>query len=400
MTRMRYAMQVAYQFDLHTTNDCFAPANTCLLDALRSDQEPGPVRCLVYVDAGIAEADSGLLARVRRWFSAHANAGVMLAAMPELVPGGEGAKQQWSLIERIGQQALDCGLCRHSYIITIGGGAVLDAVGCAASLIHRGLRQIRLPTTTLAQDDAGLGVKNGLNAFGNKNFFGTFTPPVAIINDRRFLRFQDDRTWRAGIAEAFKVAIIKDRRFVDYLIAHAASLGQRDEGRLVAVVQRCAELHLKHITTSGDPFEQGSSRPLDFGHWAAHRLEILSQHELNHGEAVAIGLAIDLGYALRIGRIQTVEYVLLLDALETVGFTLWHDALELRDASGARSVLHGLEQFREHLGGRLTIAMPDGLGAQRDVTDMDADFIEASIGDLAQRQQMTVRDQRKSSKLG
>ena len=133
------------------------------------------------------------------------------------------------------------------------------------------------------------------------------------------------------------------------------------------VIRRTAELHLAHITGSGDPFEQGNSRPLDFGHWSAHRLEILSHHRLSHGEAVAIGVALDLLYAAAAGMIAADDADMLIQALHSAGFRLWDEVLELTDGRGRRSVLAGLDHFREHLGGVLTLAMPNGLGQQQDV---------------------------------
>lgn len=373
------SFSVTYRFALHATYDVFAPENDVLLEVLTPASPDRPARALVFIDQGCLSGDPELPARIHRWFATHDQRLVQLAAAPEVVAGGEAIKADLGIVERVGRLALDHGICRHSYVIIIGGGAVLDAVGCAASLIHRGLRQVRIPTTVLAQADAGLGVKNGINHAGNKNFLGTFTPPDAIINDGRFLESLDARSWRAGLAEAFKVAIIKDRAFLAELVASAEALRDRDLPTMRRVVERCALLHLDHITRGGDPFEKGSSRPLDFGHWSAHRLEILSRHRLQHGEAVAIGVAIDLFYAVEIGRLTRADIDPLLAALTTIGFRLWDECLDLRDAHGQRTVLAGLEQFREHLGGELTLAMPDGLGARRDIGSFDAAAFERAL---------------------
>ena len=230
-----------------------------------------------------------------------------------------------------------------------------------------------------AQGDAGLGVKNAVNAFGAKNFLGTFTPPRAIINDSRFLEAQDDRSWRAGVAEAVKVAAIKDAIFYRDLQTLAPRVAARDLLALEEVISRSADLHLDHITQAGDPFEQGSSRPLDFGHWSAHRLEGLTNHRLLHGEAVAIGVALDLLYAVEIKRLTKAEADIGLATLSTVGFRLWDEVLDLRDAANRRLVYAGLEQFREHLGGELTLAMPDGIGQQRDITNFDEAACERAL---------------------
>lgn len=374
-----FAFSVPYRFRLRFTRDAFAPENDALLEVLAPPSPNRPARALVFVDEGVLAGDRDLPGRIHRWFATHDPRLVQLAAAPEVVPGGEAVKADLAIVERVGRMALDHAMCRHSYVVIVGGGAVLDAVGFAASLVHRGLRQIRLPTTVLAQADAGLGVKNGLNHFGNKNFLGTFTPPDAIVNDSRFLESLDARSWRAGIAEAFKVAIIKDTAFLAWLVAGAARIRDRDLPTMLEAVERCALLHLDHITQGGDPFEKGSSRPLDFGHWSAHRLEILSRHRLQHGEAVAIGVAIDLCYAVEIGRVARAEVEPVLAALATCGFRLWDECLDLRDQHGRRAVLAGLEQFREHLGGELTLAMPDGLGARRDIGEFDEARCERAL---------------------
>jgi 3-dehydroquinate synthase len=180
---------------------------------------------------------------------------------------------------------------RHSFVIVVGGGAVLDVAGYAAAVVHRGVRLVRIPTTVLAQNDAGVGVKNGINAFGAKNFLGVFAPPFAVIDDSRFLSTLDPRDQVAGMAEAVKVAAIRDPVFFEWLVDHSDALASFELVHVERMIRRCAELHLAHIAGGGDPFETGNARPLDFGHWSAHKLEILTAHELRHGEAVAIGMA-------------------------------------------------------------------------------------------------------------
>lgn len=376
MNPLQVQFAVPYRFAVHFTRHAFAPDQDLLAEVLLEDGGTG--RALVYVDERVASAHPQLMNQIHTWFSLHEVQGVRLAATPEAIPGGEAGKASLAIVERIAKTCHEVGLCRHSAVVIIGGGAVLDAVGFAASLVHRGIRQIRLPTTTLAQADAGLGVKNAINAFSAKNFLGTFTPPRAIINDAAFLPALDARSWRAGIAEAVKVAIIRDAPFLGELAALAPALARREDSAIARVIRRSAELHLEHIAGAGDPFEQGSSRPLDFGHWSAHRLEVLTQHRLQHGEAVAIGVAADLLYAAAIGRISDAEAESVLTTLAICGFRLWDEALDLRDANGRRLIYQGLAQFREHLGGILTLAMPDGLGRQRDLLTYDE-----ALGDQA-----------------
>ncbi|MCP3861316.1 MAG: 3-dehydroquinate synthase, partial [Phycisphaeraceae bacterium] len=244
------------------------------------------------------------------------------------------------------------------------------------------IRQIRVPSTVLSQADSGVGVKNGVNVRGKKNFAGVFAPPAAVICDLALLDTLEDRDWLSGVAEAFKVAIIKDRAFLDRLIADSPAIAARDRDAMARLVHRCAELHLEHIACSGDPFETGSARPLDFGHWSAHRMEALTDYELRHGEAVSIGMALDCEYAAAIGLIDAGEAELVIEALAAVGLPVWHRVLDRMEPSGRRSVLGGLREFREHLGGELCVTLPDGLGHKVEVHEMDEAILETCIDRL------------------
>jgi 3-dehydroquinate synthase len=241
------------------------------------------------------------------------------------------------------------------------------------------VRTIRVPTTVLAQNDAGIGVKNGINAFGAKNFLGSFSPPWAVINDSAFLSTLPARDKRAGLAEAVKVALIRDPVFFAWLLENAAGLREFQHEVLVRSIRRGAELHLQHIAQGGDPFELGSARPLDFGHWAAHKLESLSSHRLRHGEAVAIGMAIDTRYSVEAGLLSPAEGDTIIGLLRSLGFDLWDEALELTDGRGKPRVLAGLEEFREHLGGELTVTLLSGIGKSVDVHQMDERHLLAAV---------------------
>jgi 3-dehydroquinate synthase len=274
---------------------------------------------------------------------------------------------------------------RHNYVVVVGGGALLDMVGLAAATAHRGVRLIRIPTTTLAQDDSGVGVKNGVNAFGKKNFIGTFAPPFAVINDFDLLASLSDRDKRAGYIEAVKVACIRDSEFFDRLEQDAVALANFEPEAMKHLIRRSAELHLNHIANGGDPFEMGSARPLDFGHWAAHKLEQMSGYRLRHGEAVAIGIALDVLYSVRQGLLARPAAERILSLLERLGFTLFDPELESVSASGELGVLEGLEEFREHLGGELTITLLSDIGCGLEVHSMDIRHVRQALQDLEAR---------------
>jgi 3-dehydroquinate synthase len=369
---------VAFDYPVYFTRDVFDPEHALLAEVLERRGEARRHRAFVCVDAGVAAAWPDLASQVLEYSHRHQDR-VEIVAAPQIVPGGESAKSDWKLVEQLLLQLGNLHLDRQSYVLAIGGGAMLDMVGFAAALLHRGLRLVRMPTTTLAQNDAGVGVKNGMNEHGVKNFLGTFAPPFAVINDFDFLRTLPDEHWRGGLAEAFKVAAIKDRVFFDALCAAAPALGRRDQEAMEEAVRRCAVLHLDHIAQGGDAFELGAARPLDFGHWSAHKLEALSSYRVSHGAAVASGIALDSYYAMKRGLLPRADLDRLLAALAACGFRLWHEEMGQRTGAGELTLLRGLEEFREHLGGRLTITLPDGLGRKREVHHMDLDLVEEAL---------------------
>jgi 3-dehydroquinate synthase len=336
------------------------------------------------MDQGVSAHHPILIADIKRYGKQHA---LQFQLIDEIlvVPGGEPAKNDPELVNTILEAIEAHGIDRHSYVMAIGGGAVLDMVGYAASIAHRGVRLVRVPTTVLSQNDSGIGVKNGINFFGKKNFLGAFDPPYAVINDAHFLLTLDDRDWRAGIAEAIKVALIKDADFFEELEREAEAVAKRAMEPMQDQIFRCAELHAEHIR-GGDPFEKGSSRPLDFGHWAAHKLEQMTHFELRHGEAVAIGIALDVIYSHLIGMLDEASYLRVIRLIETLGFTLFVPELKqnLRNPQASDSVLRGLEEFREHLGGELTIMLIEEIGRGVEVHEMDPELIIQSIEQLEQ----------------
>lgn len=384
---IRQSVSVRFDYDVYFTTGLFNLKNPMLASVIAADGEIGPKKVLVVVDGGLLEYRRSLLSQIEAYGDRYANT-LKLVASPTIVPGGEAAKNNPKLVEQIHQLIDQVGLCRHSYLLALGGGAVLDMVGYAAATAHRGVRLIRIPTTVLAQNDSGVGVKNGINAFGKKNFLGTFAPPYAVLNDFDFLTTLDDRDWRAGIAEAVKVALIKDANLFEFIRTHAQKLGDRDMNTMQQVIYRCAQLHLDHIANSGDPFEKGSSRPLDFGHWAAHKLEQLTNYSLRHGEAVAIGIALDSTYSYLLGLISRVEWRQIIDTLLALGFTLYVPELasESFQLEHPRCLFRGLSEFREHLGGQLTVMLLQSLGKGIEVHEVDLSLYRQAISLLASEQ--------------
>lgn len=386
MDHLHQSFAVRFTYNVFFTERLFDINNPLFADFFTPQTADEASKKLLFVlDSGIVDAYPDLTAAIEHYVNQPT---MPVALVPDLlvVPGGEAAKNDPALVEQIVDAVDRYGIDRHSYIVAVGGGSVLDLVGYAAAISHRGIRHIRIPTTVLSQNDSGVGVKNGVNYRGKKNFLGTFAPPVAVFNDSTFLTSLDERDWRAGISEAVKVALIKDKSFFEWIEANASALAARDMAAMQYLIHRCAEMHLQHIA-GGDPFEQGSSRPLDFGHWSAHKLEQLTDFEIRHGEAVAIGIALDTCYSNQIGWLTDADTNRVLTTLRILGFSLYHPML---DADNSAGVLKGLAEFREHLGGRLTIMLLQALGKGVEVHDMDANLVRKSIATLRESELSTT----------
>jgi len=372
---------VRHDFPVVFTRHLFLPRNRALRDALARGTSPRRHRCLVLVDKGVLRNFPDLPKQIRAYFQTHANA-LNLVRAPLTLAGGEGIKQSAAPVHRMVEALRAGNICRHSFCIAIGGGAFLDAAGLAAALFHRGVRLVRVPTTALAQCDSGVGVKNAINYAGAKNLLGTFAPPWAVLNDADFLDSLPLPLLLDGVAEAIKVAAIKDAAFFRAIERAAPRIRQRNLPVIRRILKRCALLHLEHIASSGDPYEMGTARPLDYGHWAAHKLESMSRHRLSHGHAVAIGIALDALYAARIGLLPRTQARRLVTTLSACGLPIYNPALG-QTRRGSLVVLDGIEEFRAHLGGELTITFPAPLGARVELHTIDTPLMADCIATLS-----------------
>ncbi|STX29727.1 3-dehydroquinate synthase [Legionella beliardensis] len=383
MKVLKQNFSVDYHYDIYFTKGLFEPDNSIFANVVEK-QAGGPAKLLIVIDERIAATLPTLCEQIESYVQLHSQT-MQLCEKPLCLPGGESIKNDHHFVDTIYEHINIDGICRHSYVVAIGGGAFLDAVGFAAATAHRGIRLIRIPTTVLSQDDSGVGVKNGINYFGKKNYIGTFAPPYAVLNDYNFLASLELRDWLSGIAEAVKVSLIKDARLFHYIQSNAALLAtEKKEDVLYEIIWRSAELHMKHIGTQGDPFELGSSRPLDFGHWAAHKLEQFTNYRLRHGEAVAIGLALDTTYSCLIGLLSSEEWHQVLTTLDNLNLTLYVPELSqhMENPEHPDSIFKGLIEFREHLGGELTLMMLQEIGKGIEVHSVDFDIYRKAIATL------------------
>lgn len=355
---------VPFVHRLRFTQDVLRDDQDILLDVLEPSGHQLP-RVQFWLDECVASAVPDLRDRVDDFCRDHADQ-FLTPGNIQTVPGGEVVKNDIHILERMLKCMNHADLDRRSYVVVIGGGAVLDAVGFAAAIAHRGIRLVRLPTTTLAQADSGVGVKNSVNLFQKKNWVGSFAVPWAVINDAKLLSTLPDRDYVCGFSEAVKVALLKEPALFDDLCRDAEQIRARDPEISEPIIRRSAVHHLNHITRGGDPFEALEARPLDYGHWSAHKLEVMTGFGLRHGEAVGIGVAVDTVYSSLVHGLSENDADRVLRCLADMGLPLDHPALHETD-----ELFAGLEEFRQHLGGRLTITMLDGIGKPIDVHEID-----------------------------
>ena len=377
MNSIQQSFQVPYSYKIVFTKGLFEADNQEFSDFLGNFGDAQfHKKILFLVDAGVTENHPNLIDSIHSYFKKVSN--ITLIDEILVIPGGEIVKNDSKYLDQTLLAINKYGIDRHSFVAAIGGGAFLDMVGYASTIAHRGVKHIRIPTTVLSQNDSGVGVKNGVNFLGKKNFLGTFSPPVAVFNDIDFLTTLLDRDWRSGISEAVKVALIKDLPFFEWLEANAIEMANRNLEVMQEQIFRSAALHTAHIS-SGDPFEMGSARPLDFGHWAAHKLEYLTNFEIRHGEAVAIGIALDSIYSMLLGHISQNEVTRIINLLKNLGFTIYHEKLGENDKL---NLWEGLNEFREHLGGQLTITILEKLGKGLEIHEVDFDLMKQAVDQL------------------
>lgn len=368
-----FDIRISTTHRIRFTRDAFSMANRTLIDLLDTN---GHAKVIVFIDSGVAETFPELETQINDYLDhmpGFQSRGTVVQT------GGEFCKRDANTLQEAWDRIENAGIDRHSYVICIGGGAYLDVIGLAAATAHRGIRLVRFPTTTLAQDDSGVGVKNGINAYGKKNFLGTFAVPYAVVNDFSFIHGQPETERRAGLVEAVKVALVKDAAFFHWIEDHCDKLTELHTHTLEETIERSALLHASHIAYGGDPFETGSSRPLDFGHWAAHKMEQLTDFALSHADAVGVGVALDTVYSWKTGRLDEASAMRILSVLKKLKLPTWHESLEMRTKDGERAVFMGLEEFREHLGGELTVLLLCGIGKGEDVHAMDRALLDECI---------------------
>lgn len=215
------------------------------------------------------------------------------------VPAGEESKSL-SVVARILTRLARDRFDRHSTVLALGGGVVGDLAGFVAATYMRGVRFVQVPTTLLAMVDSSIGGKTGVNHAGVKNLVGAFHQPGTVVADVRLLSTLPDRELRSGLAEIIKTAVIGDAVLFEYLEQHLSAILRRDTEPLIEVVARCAAFKARVV--EADETEQGERRILNYGHTIGHAVEVATRGgRLAHGEAIAIGMALEGKLAQRLG---------------------------------------------------------------------------------------------------
>ena len=232
-------------------------------------------------------------ARVRQHWGAALESGLKKAKLKFEVleiDDGEPSKHLGT-VEPLLRKFAERGLDRRSLVIAFGGGVIGDMVGFAASVYMRGIDVVQVPTTLLAQVDAAIGGKTGVNLPQGKNLVGTFHQPRLVVIDPEVLTTLPDREFRAGLFEVIKCGIIRDKSLFEYFEAHLDSVLVRDAKALLRIIS--ASVQVKAEVVAADERESGLRRILNFGHTIGHALEAESSYtKFLHGEAVAWGMIV------------------------------------------------------------------------------------------------------------
>jgi len=262
-------------------------------------------------------------------------------------------------VEAICAEALSRGINRRGLLISFGGGVCSDLVTLAASLIRRGIGHIRVPTTLIGQIDAGIGLKGAVNFAGKKSFLGCFHPPEQVFIDPAFLRSLPRRFLVAGLAEVIKMGIVRDARLFELVESRGLDLvmsgfdAPAAEGR--ELLQRSIWAMLDELR--GNPYEdQGYERLVDFGHTFSPALEAALGFEVQHGEAVAIDMALSSAIAKTLGWIDAGVWQRIVNTLRTVSLPLSSGRLDLQLCRNA------LVEACRHRGGAINLVIPAGIG--------------------------------------
>ena len=296
------------------------------------------------------------------------------------VPPGEEHKRL-STIERLLEELATAGADRDSILIAFGGGVLGDMTGFLAATYMRGIRYIQVPTTALAQIDSSIGGKTGVNLAAGKNLAGAFYHPLAVFADPAVLTTLPATELRAGLQEAIKAGIIRDRALFDYLDTNSAAILACDPESLTHVIAE--SVRMKATVVANDEREHGERMLLNLGHTLGHAIEAATHYtQLLHGEAVAWGMLAASAIAKRRGLVTLAEH----DRIERV--ILAYGPLKRFQADPAQLVTLTAKDKKNRSGARSFI-LPRGIGdavVVKDVTVEELTFTAERMMAMVARQ--------------
>jgi 3-dehydroquinate synthase len=289
--------------------------------------------------------------------------------------GGE-PRKRLSEVETLAEQMIEAGGDRSSVVIAFGGGIVGDVAGFLAAIFMRGVPVIQVPTTLLAQVDAAVGGKTGVNLVSGKNLLGSFHQPLAVVIDPDLLRTLPEREYRAGLYEIIKCGVIRDAELFDLLDRCSASVLKQESALESGIVERivASAVRIKAEVVSADERESDLRRILNFGHTFGHALEAETRYErFLHGEAIAWGMRVAVILAERLG---------LLPAAGSAGITRVIDKygpIPPLTGIAASALVARLRSDKKTIGGKIHFVLPVRIGEVRIVTDVDPELVLESI---------------------
>lgn len=278
-------------------------------------------------------------------------------------------------VESICDMAIEMQLPRNGVIVGVGGGVLLDIAGFAASIYRRGIDYIRIPTTLIGIVDVGVGIKHAVNKNGKKSIIGTFYPPLATINDIRFLATTPASDLIGGIAEIIKLAMVCDAALFDLVELNATNLlkshFQKPSRISQEIIILSEQIMLQNL--SGNLFEYDLKRTVDFGHTFSPVIEANRRFSIKHGYAVAIDMVISSALAVIKRLLHIDEFKRLLALLQSVGLPTLLSTLDVSE------LIAGLEQAKLHRGGQLNLVVPVGIGNATFVQTVDKMELENAL---------------------
>ena len=273
-----------------------------------------------------------------------------------VVPDGEEAKE-WENAGTLLGRFLDAGLDRNGVVVALGGGAVGDLAGFAASIYMRGVAVVQVPTTLLGMVDSGIGGKTAVNHVKGKNMIGSFHQPVAVVADPLLLSSLPIREVRSGLAEVVKYGVIADETLFRYVEENTKRLLGLDQECMSHVIGRCASIKTRYVEED-ERDDKGVRAALNYGHTLGHAAERLAIPELRHGEAVSIGMMYAADLAIGMGLMDPEEAQAQRRVLEGIGLPT-----KLPAALEADELIRYMRRDKKTEEGRIRMILPTGIGS-------------------------------------